>query len=185
MTEKILYFMPGRGDLLSGRIGLLLYEKGFTLYGREAVPPFSQLTFAHQLDLIRNDILEKFWTTDSILIGHSYGAYLLLHTLAELEPYPGRILLLSPVLGAAISPDQTYMSRPPRAEKLLLLCRTGQFPIPAYLQIHTGADDVWCDPELARKISEHIPTCRLSIVAETGHRFEETQLRPILTAFLE
>ncbi len=48
---------------------------------------------------IKNDLTTMFWHRDARAIGHSYGGYLLMHALAELGAFPGRILLLSRVLG--------------------------------------------------------------------------------------
>ena len=72
----------------------------------------------------------------------------LLHVLADLEPFPRKILLCSPVLGAAVAKNGFYGSLPPRAEKLVKLAESNAFSAPRYMEIHTGAEDNGCDPLL-------------------------------------
>ena len=130
-----VYLLPGRGNRLRD-LGDSVGRLGFDVYGRELAPPFARLGFADPIALIQRDLTSAFWDTGAPLIGHSYGAYLLLHALAELAPFPGRILLLSPVLGAAMDSKRLYLSRPPRADPLLRLAQNYEFPIPHSLEIY-------------------------------------------------
>lgn len=136
--HNAVYLLPGRGNRLRD-LGDPVTRLGFDVYGRELAPPFSRLGFADLIGLIQHDLASAFWDADALLIGHSYGAYLLLHALADMEPFPGRILLLAPVLGAALDSKRLYLSRPPRADKLMQLAQNHEFPMPRSLEIHTGA----------------------------------------------
>ncbi|MFW6373585.1 MAG: alpha/beta fold hydrolase [Thermodesulfobacteriota bacterium] len=105
-------------------------------------------------------------------MGKSYGGYLLLHALADLPPFPGRILLFSPVLGEAVTPNRRYGSRPPRPRKLLEIADSGAFPPCGCLEVHTGEADPACDPDLARNIIPRLPNASLRVVPGAGHELD-------------
>ncbi|MFH2057641.1 MAG: hypothetical protein ABIJ59_01930 [Pseudomonadota bacterium] len=105
--------------------------------------------------------------------------------MCELKAFPGRILLFSPVLGAAIDKKRLYSSRPPRADKLLELAKTYKFPIPQSLEIHTGADDNGCDPDLTKIFASFISTANINILQNQGHKLSTTYLKRIIHKFLE
>ena len=182
--NNAVYLLPGRGNRLSD-LGDLVYRLGFDVYGRELAPPFSRLGFAEQIGLIQRDLTSTFWDAGACLIGHSYGAYLLLHALAELTPFPGRILLFAPVLGAATNSKRFYLSRPPRADKLMHLAENHEFPIPHSLEIHTGALDDGCVPALATQWSSLIPGARLFIVPDQDHQLAADYMHRVLAQFLQ
>lgn len=183
MNDKV-YLIPGRNEKLSGFFGDTVSHMGFDVYGREILPPFSQLQFGEQLAIIKNDLKSLFWYAGAKLIGYSYGGYLLLHSLAELEPFPGKILLLSPVLGAAMSKDKKYSSFPPRFKKLSQLAENGGFPPPCYLELHTGAEDDGCDPDLANRICSKIENSNIKIVMNQAHRLDPAYVADVLSRYL-
>ena len=181
--HNAVYLLPGRGNRLRD-LGDPVTRLGFDVYGRELAPPFSRLGFADQIGLIQRDLAAAFWNADARLIGHSYGAYLLLHALADREPFPGRILLFAPVLGAALDAQRLYLSRPPRADKLLQLAQNHAFPTPCALELHTGALDDGCDPALATRWSSLIPGARLVLVPDQGHQLADDYVQRVLAHFL-
>lgn len=184
MADKRLYFLPGRAERLDAGLGRFIAKMGYSIHGREIVSNFALLRFADQLALIKSDLEIGCWDVDARLIGRSYGAYLLLHTLADMNPFPGRILLCSPVLGAAVAKDGSFGSRPPRAEKLVKLAEIGAFPIPGYMEIHTGADDNGCDPLLAKRFASLVGNTKLKIVTGAGHELSGDYMKGMLREFL-
>jgi hypothetical protein len=181
--EDRVYLVPGQGNRLH-ELGDAIIGLGFEVMGRELVPPFSGLRFSEQLDVIKSDLQTYCWHPETNLVGHSYGGYLLLHALTELDPFPGEMLLFSPVLGTAFSKDRFFFSRPPRGEVLLKLAESGAFPSPRRLCIHTGENDVGCDPALALKIGSLAANVRVTIVKNQGHRLSEEVVHDALTQFL-
>lgn len=179
-----VYLLPGRGEELGGDLGQLLLSMGYHIEGRGLVPPFSGERFADQQALIKED-LSGYWLPEAVLIGRSYGAYLLLHTLIDMAPFPGRILLLSPVLGVGFAADGFYGSYPPRASKLLDIAEGGSFPVPGYLEIHTGDQDPGCDPQLATLFSAYVHGTKLHFVAGEGHGLPKDYTCGVVRGFLD
>ncbi len=184
LGHNAVYLLPGRGNRLRD-LGDPITRLGFDVYGRELAPPFAKLGFAEQVSLIQRDLAAAFWHPGARLIGHSYGAYLLLHALADREPFPGRILLFAPVLGAALDSQHLYRSRPPRADQLLQLAANHAFPMPHSLELHTGARDPGCDPALATQWSSLIPGTRLVLVPDQGHQLAADYVQRVLAQFLQ
>lgn len=180
--ENTVYLMPGRGNRLKD-MGEIMASLGFEVWGREIFPPFSTLNFAEQLQIIQNDLQSYFWHEEAKLMGHSYGGYLLLQALADLDAFPGCILLISPVLGAARG--NFYLSRPPRADRLLRLAEEHQFPVPHGLKIHTGETDDGCDPQLARRIGALLPGAHVTILPDQGHVLPIDYLNRTIRSFLQ
>ncbi len=181
---KRIYFIPGRGENLVDEIGQLIANFGFSVQGREMISDFARLVFSEQLALIRADLLSGFWHSEAVLVGRSFGAYLLLHTLAEMDSFPGKVLLFSPVLGAGISKDRLFGVLPPRSKKLLKLAESGEFPAPRDLEIHTGAEDSGCHPKLAERFALLVGNAKFRIVPNVGHQLGEEYLRGVLDKFL-
>lgn len=181
--DRMIYLTPGRNEDLDGDLGLMIRERAAIVGGRALVGDFIQQPFSRQLALISEDLKHYFWDCQAILVGRSYGAYLLLHALADLEPFPGYVLLFSPVLGQALSPDLRSGSKPPRAQKLLQLAQKRMFPPCRYMEVHTGANDNGCDPELARTIVPQIKRAQLFIVPHAGHHLSVAYIREVLDRF--
>jgi hypothetical protein len=177
-------FVLGRGEDLDEGLGRLMATMGYAIHGREIILDFARLRISEQVALIGSDLQPAFWHPDALLVGHSYGAYLLLHTVADMDPFPGKILLRSPVLGAAVAKNGFYGSRPPRAEKLLKLTESNRFPVPHYMEIHTGAEDNGCDPLLATRFGSLVGNTKLHIVAGAGHQLGKEYLQVVLSKFL-
>lgn len=184
MKENHIYYVPGRYDIFTNKIGQIIINLGFSVQGREVRGDFERISFSEQIALIRADLQPTFWHPKSILIGHSFGAYLLLHALAEMESFAGRVLLFSPVLGAGISKDGHFGSIPPRSKRLLKLAESGEFPVPRYLEIHTGAEDNGCDPSLAERFAFLVENTKLFVVRGAGHQLGEEYLRDALERLL-
>jgi hypothetical protein len=184
-TARTAYLLPGKYEDLNGHLGSVISRLGFRILGRELTPEFTGLWFQEQLDLIRADLEQLPWSSTDLLLGRSLGGYLLLHTLSEMSSFPGKVLLLSPVLGAAMAQTEQgiFVSRPPRADLLLQLVASGAFPVPGAVEIHTGMEDHGCDPRLAREFAAALPRCALRLVAEAGHELGEAYVESVVAGF--
>ncbi|MBK8060487.1 MAG: hypothetical protein IPK33_22130 [Gemmatimonadetes bacterium] len=161
--------MPGRGEGLDGPIALALRAAGVEVEGREW-GALAGKRFGEQLATIREDVLAGWWHERALLVGHSYGGYLLMHTLAGLPAHPGRVVLFSPVLGVGRSENGMYASRPPRAGRLREMVERGEFPAPRALEIHVGSEDAGCDVGEVERLTAGIAGARCAVVAGAPHR---------------
>jgi len=178
MTGTI-YYLTGRGGQLNKGLGEALLERGYKLSGREMSGAFDKLAFQNQIDLITKDLRDGFWSKESKVVAVSYGAYLLLHALADLEPYVGGILLLSPVIGGVADGERMHFFSPPRADKVMRLIDKGAFPVPHNIEIHTGDNDWQCPYQRAVKFAEAL-SGKCTVVPNTGHQLGKDYVALVL-----
>jgi pimeloyl-ACP methyl ester carboxylesterase len=185
IKPEMVFLVPGRWEGLDGVMGRIISSLGFAVKGRAITPEFLSLWFSEQLNMVEADLRSGFWDVHAALVGHSYGAYILLHALAAMPSFPGRVLLISPVLGPGVTESKNYCVMPPRADRLLETARKGEFPNPGYLEIHTGAMDRGCDPPMAQEFASCIGNVRLYIVPDVGHKLPEDYILGVMREFLD
>lgn len=120
-----LYFLPGRGSSFDGRLGKELQSRGYELEGRVLEGDFAKLPFPDQIDLIADD-LGTHSKQQTPLIAHSFGAYLGLHAILENNGYAGKVLLVSPILGAVKGYGRMF--KPPQSKRITGVIESRQFP---------------------------------------------------------
>ena len=125
---RSIYFLPGRGARLDGRLGSELTARGYSVTGRSLHHGFDQLRFSLQVQQVQRDIKEGHWGATSIVVAHSYGAHLALSALCDLEPFPGTLALISPVF-RSVREGFNYF-RVPNAKYLANKVDSDQFPKP-------------------------------------------------------
>ena len=126
--NRSIYFLPGRGAHLDGRLGSELSARGYSVKGRSLHDSFDQLRFSLQVQQVQRDLKGEHWNADSILVAHSYGAHLALSALCDLESFPGTLALISPVF-RSVREGFNYF-RVPNAKYLANKVDSGQFPKP-------------------------------------------------------
>lgn len=181
--EKTIYYLPGRGGRIHTGLGEGILELGYEIKGRETPDSFINLTFSQQLDLIIRDLQSDFWTQDAKVVAVSYGAYLLLHAMSELEPYPGSILLISPILGGVINKDTLRFYSPPRPNKVMELSNSKSFPIPGHIEIHVGDNDEQSPCERVIQFAKSVNGSHV-IVPNSGHALGKDYIAPVLAKWL-
>jgi hypothetical protein len=142
-------------------------------------PDFLQHDIQLQIDVVRGFINHPAGN----VIANSYGAYLLLLSLIDQPPLCVRVLLLSPVLGRAISEERMLLSRPPREKTLHQAIAEQRLGMPDHMEIVTGGEDEICDPLLARRVGEQLGIS-VSILASEGHMLEPSSVERALQRFL-
>lgn len=164
-----VYYLPGRGGLLTTGLGEGLACRGVSVSGRETVGTFRGLSFQEQIDTICEDLRLSFWHEEAHVVAVSYGAYLFLHAQAQLPPYPGKILLLSPIVGQFSSEEIGIGFVPPRANKLRNLIEEKKCPRPLSCEIHVGVEDWQSNPANVISFAEKLG-CAVSVVPGLGHQ---------------
>jgi hypothetical protein len=179
-----IYYLPGRGGRLHKGLGEALIARGFNLLGRETVGEFAALAFHDQIELVANDLKKMFWHERAAVIANSYGAYLFLHAQAGLPAFPGRVLLLSPIVGGFYDDSLGTGFVPPLAEKLFQFARAGNMPNPQRCEMHVGSLDWQCDPEKVCALGALIGVSA-TVVPEAGHLIGSYYVGQVLDRWLQ
>lgn len=180
--NKSIYLLPGKGGRLDKGLGAELLSRGFSVIGRELVDEFRALAFGEQVAVVANDLKSTLRHEDALVIANSYGAYLFLHAQAELPPYVGRVLLLSPIVGEASNEATMTFFVPPGARRLQEKIAGGTFPAPTRCEIHVGELDWQCNREQLEALRKrNIP---VFFVPNNGHLLDRDYVAELLDAWL-
>ena len=171
------------GGRLETGLGQALLSKGLDVTGRELTGEFRQLRFQEQVDVVANDLQNGFWNTDSRVIANSFGAYLFLHAQAQLQSYPGKVILLSPIVGEFANQETAMNFIPPRLEQLLELAKTGSYPAPLNCEIHVGSEDWQSNPTNAEMFGA-LTGLKVTVVPEAGHMLPKEYVNDLLDRWL-
>lgn len=166
--EKLVYYLPGRGGRLATGLGEGLRSRGWDITGRETVGPFRELAFADQVSAIAQDLQQHFWHPQARVVAVSFGAYLFLHAQAQIPSYPGRVLLLSPIVGSFADAATGTHFVPPQAELLRERIESGRFNAPAHCQVHVGEQDWQSGPESVKRMAQMLGMA-CTVVPGAGH----------------
>jgi predicted alpha/beta hydrolase family esterase len=174
-----IYYLPGRGGRLQTGLGEALLSRGLNISGRETLGDFAKLRFPEQIELVAKDLKTHFWRDDAMVVANSFGAYLFLHAQTLMAPFPGRVLLLSPIVGEfANSESQTFFV-PPRARQLMELVRAGRYPSPKHCEIHVGEQDWQSNPDNVQALAK-LMAWHVTVIPEAGHMLPKTYVGALL-----
>jgi len=180
---RTVYYLPGNGGQLHTGLGAGLLSRGWQVTGRALFGEFRALRFGEQVAAVAEDLQTLFWHPQAHVVANSFGAYLFLHAQAQLESFPGRVLLLSPIIGEAASgvSEQTFI--PPQAEKLAALAASGQFAAPRMCEIHVGAEDWQSGPARVGALGKQLGI-PVTIAPGKGHVLGKDYVGPLLDRWL-
>ncbi len=164
----MIYYLPGHGGNLGAGLGEGLLSRGYEVTGRETRGDFLKLPFEEQVDTVVTDLRDHFWREDAQVICVSFGAYLFLHAQAQLPPFPGKVLLLSPIIGEFKNDSTSLGFIPPRAGKLMRLAREGSYSAPARCEIHVGSEDWQSQPEVVSEFGS-LTGIAVNVAQGRGH----------------
>lgn len=178
-----IYYLPGRGGRLEAGLGEALLSRGLNVSGRETNGDFAKLSFPEQIEHVGQDLKTHFWHDDSMVVANSFGAYLFLHAQTLIAPFPGRVLLLSPILGEfANSESQTFFV-PPRARQLMELVQAGQYHSTKQCNIHVGELDWQSNPDNVQALATHMKW-EVTVVPQAGHMLPKAYVGALLDRWI-
>ena len=178
-----IYYLPGRGGRLDRGLGEGLATRGYQVEGRETRGAFARLGLAAQRTKIAADLKDKHWRAEARLIANSYGAYLFLQAQTLLPPFPGKVLLLSPIIGPASPPGLNTRFIPPSYDGFAKLISGCLLPVPNDCAIHTGANDWQCPLKEAQRFAK-LTGIALHVVPDAGHMLGADYVGPLLDRWL-
>ena len=164
--KNTIYYLPGMGGRLSTGLGQAILDRGFQVIGRETCGEFKKLSFQNKIDIIADDLKTHFWYDGAKVILNSFGAYLFFHAQLQMPAFPGRVLILSPIIGAATNSEIRMGFYPPRADVLVQAALKGEFPCPLNAEIHVGSEDWQSGPSGIVEFSKSIG---LPVTVVEGH----------------
>ncbi len=165
-------------------LGEELINRGLEVTGRELVGDFKSLDFQSQVSLAVEVLRKESLKENSRVIANSFGAYLFLHAQAELEPFAGKVLLLSPIVGEFSDEDTLRTFIPPRSRKIFEMIEIDKFPILLNCEIHAGENDWQSNPQNVNKIGSYF-ACKVNIVPNAGHILPKEYVKSVLDNFLK
>lgn len=165
---NLVYYLPGYGGRLATGLGEGLRSRGYDVTGRETVGEFRDMPFADQVHTIAQDLQQHFWHPQARVVAVSFGAYLFLHAQAQLPSYPGRVLLLSPIVGEFANETTGTNFVPPYAELLRERVEAGTFNAPLHCEVHVGEQDWQSGPENVKRLAGQLGM-PCTIVPGAGH----------------
>ena len=183
LSNNVVYYLPGHGGQLATGLGRGIMDRGFEVTGRETRGEFQKLSFAEKLRTIRQDLRDHFWNEQAQVICNSFGAYLFFHAQAELPSFPGRVLLLSPIVGEFTSHQTRTSFSPPRPTRLKELAEAGQFNAPSHCEIHVGEDDWQSIPANVQAFGQ-LTGILVTVVPKVGHELGKDHVGPLLDRWL-
>jgi len=144
--------VPGRGEAVSD-LGVL-FATCANVAGLDFDQRFAGLSFGAQVARVSALIEEA--EPQALLVGRSFGAWLMVHALlGRTTAFDGTVLLLAPVLGYGRSGQAGFMA--PRARMFWNEVEAGR-PMPASrMVLMAGQHDPQCPIELARRLASAWP----------------------------
>lgn len=176
---SVIYYLPGYGGRLDTGLGQAFLERGVNVTGRETVAEFRYLPFEEQVDVIREDLTQHFWHPQARVVASSFGAYLFLHGQMGMATFPGRVLLLSPIVGNFENHDSGLAFEPPYGERL----QSRLFGMPADCEIHVGELDWQSVPSAVHALGQRLGV-PVTVVPGKGHMLGESYVGPLLDRWL-
>jgi predicted alpha/beta hydrolase family esterase len=183
MYMNLVYYLPGANGRLETGLGQGLMQRGLSVTGRATRDAFRALSFQDQINLITQDLQAAHWLPDARVVANSYGGYLFLHAQAQMSPFPGKLLLLSPILGAFETDTPPRIFVPPRAERIMALARQQALPKPLQANVHVGSEDWQSQPEVVSEFCQLIGA-QFTLAPGRGHMLGEDYVGPVLDAWL-
>ena len=182
-TKPTIYLLPGRGGQLGVGLGQALLDRGYGVTGRETRGDFANWDFSEQVACVAEDVSQHFWRADAMVVANSFGAYLLLHALADKMAFPGRVLILSPIVGESFDAVSGQSFVPPRSGELHRLASSGAYPRPSACEIHVGEDDWQSNPASVCLFAQplEIP---VEVLKGQGHMLDKSYVSGVLDAWL-
>ena len=178
---KTVYYLPGWGGQLATGLGQALMSIGFDVTGRETRGDFKAIGFREQVKCVAKDLETHFWSEEARVVANSFGCYLFLHAQSLLPPYPGRVVLLSPIVGSFDDDQKDMHFIPPQAERLFELIEAGLMPSPLKAEIHRGEDDWQSNPNAVRSLGQSLGI-PVTVVPGVGHHLPHPYVDSLMRA---
>lgn len=174
---EVLY-ITGRGGSLNKGLAAYLASsiKGFE--GIAVDTQFLKRRPLEQVELIRQKIAQD---PARLVIANSYGAYLVLHALAQIKDFiPENVLLLSPLLGVGREQGGFYMNIPPLLSRLEEAFHAGVVMRPKTIKFLIGELDKQISVRQVGFLEEYFGLNAVQVCSGEGHMMSTQRIQTTL-----
>lgn len=182
-ATRSIYYLTGMGGRLHAGLGEALLARGWNVIGRELSGEFRALDFQSQVDCVAADLQTSLWHPEARVIANSFGAYLLLHALAQIPRYIGKVMLLSPIVGEFDDAESSRMFSPPYPRRLLEAATEGKLRAPDHCEIHVGDADWQSNPRGVLALGKLIGAT-VNVVPQAGHALPKAYVGNVVDQWL-
>jgi len=158
-------------------------DRGFDVAGRETRGDFRRLHFDEQIATVGQDLKDHFWHEEAQVICNSFGAYLFLHAQTQMPAFPGRVLLLSPIVGEFTNELARTSFSPPHPTRLKDLAEAGRLVMPCVCEIHVGEEDWQSIPASVQALGR-LSAIPVHLVQGAGHDLGKDYVGQLLSRWL-
>ena len=180
----MIYYLPGWGGQLRTGLGQAFLDRGLNVTGRETREEFIRMTFSEQVATVAEDLKQHFWSSESRVVANSFGAYIFLNALVQLGEFPGKTLLLSPIVSGFEDPVSGRNFSPPQDGRIVDLALTGGYPTQFRCVVHTGSEDWQSKPDVVQRFFASIGK-EVCIAPGRCHMLGADYVSPVIDAWLE
>jgi len=177
---KPVFYITGRGGSLNKGLALHLQSRTKQFDGIAVDVDFLRMQPLMQVETIQRALKSD---PDRLIIANSYGAYLTLQALIDLDITPEKLLLLSPVLGVAKANDRMYLSRPPLTKRLKAALKNKTIAKPKKVKIIMGDMDKLYDSDTLTLFDSYFGGKVVNILSGEGHMITEEAVQNALESF--
>lgn len=148
-----VFCAPGRDETYRDTLRGLIPEDGAEISAVDFTREFGRLAFAEQVELFRRIIEESYWSKEALLLGRSFGAWILLNALVACrETFPGTVVLIASVLGSGGADGFHHIS--PRNQRFWDRVETRPSAPARRLVLLHAVDDEQCPCALAVRLCQ-------------------------------
>jgi len=180
-STKILY-VTGRGGSLDKGLAVYLASIANEFEGVAVDVPFLRQAPMDQVTAIQQKLMAD---PARIVIANSYGAYLTLQALVDLDNPPQQMLLLAPVLGMVSAKDRMYISRPPFTKRLRSAFDENRVARPSSILIVVGDQDPLFNHDQFDEINAYFGGRALSVFPGEGHSLSRDIIRTLVSSLTQ
>ena len=177
---KSVFYITGREGSLNKGLALYLQSRSKQFDGIAVDVDFLWMQPLMQVETIQSALKAD---PGRLIVANSYGAYLTLQALIDLDITPEKLLLLSPVLGVAKANDRMYLSRPPLTKRLKSGLKNKTITKPKKIKIIMGDMDELYDSDTLTLFDSYFGGKVVNILPGEGHMITEEAVRNVLESF--
>ena len=138
-----VFAVPGRGETVAGTFGGWAWGAGVDVQGVDFGDAFADQAFSAQVDAVEEEIRRGYWNEQALIVGRSFGAWIVLHALMQEEAvFPGTVVLIASAFGYGRQGKTRFMA--PGVAQFWKAAATRDAPPARTMAVLHGVRDTQC-----------------------------------------